>query len=569
MNRILIFALVLAILPTSASAQWAGRVDNFYDKLLDSTFINPPDTATPVFSTATKKWSAIAGGGGGGSDASTVTKGITKLSFPPASASNPIALGSNDPTVNPTPSAANAGNIPVVQTGGNAYGHIDPPAGTDTFLASLGTAVPGAFRAIIATDIDELLASSDLTDFSSAKSGTGASVVSNVGSTIQDFTLSTFVSFADQSANAGTTGRLQRNGDELSWKPTGTATNLEQVGRKNAANGYAGLNGSSKLTASQGQELWNLVDLLDVTFTGLANNDILMRIGGAWVNAVSAGDVTWTGSGNTITTTIAANAVTFGKMQTVAANVVLGNDASGTAVEALTLGGTASALAASASNGSASSLARSDHAHKGIVAQSAGSNLDGGNGNATLNVSGTFSTTTASSGTITVIVEPPTGSVMIWPTATPPVGWVLLRGGAISRTGAGAALFAVIGTTYGAGDGSTTFNVPDCGGRVVAGSEAVATRLTNGVSGITGSTLGSAGGDQNRPQHNHGITDPGHTHSASKPDPISSGSSPNSINAGSLVATQSATTGITINNDGTGTAGNVQPTIVMNYIMKL
>lgn len=52
------------------------------------------------------------------------------------------------------------------------------------------------------------------------------------------------------------------------------------------------------------------------------------------------------------------------------------------------------------------------------------------------------------------------GSMMMWPASTPPAGWIKRNGVAISRS-TYAALFAVLGTTFGAGDGSTTFNVPD------------------------------------------------------------------------------------------------------------
>lgn len=54
----------------------------------------------------------------------------------------------------------------------------------------------------------------------------------------------------------------------------------------------------------------------------------------------------------------------------------------------------------------------------------------------------------------------PTGAIMAFAGATAPTGWRLCNGTAISRT-TYSDLFAVIGTTYGAGDGSTTFNVPD------------------------------------------------------------------------------------------------------------
>jgi len=58
----------------------------------------------------------------------------------------------------------------------------------------------------------------------------------------------------------------------------------------------------------------------------------------------------------------------------------------------------------------------------------------------------------------------PTGSVIMFGSVTPPSGWVVCNGAAISRT-TQAALFAVIGTSFGVGDGSTTFNVPNMTGR--------------------------------------------------------------------------------------------------------
>jgi microcystin-dependent protein len=61
-----------------------------------------------------------------------------------------------------------------------------------------------------------------------------------------------------------------------------------------------------------------------------------------------------------------------------------------------------------------------------------------------------------------------TGEGKLWFTGTAPTGWLLCNGDAVSRT-TYADLFAVIGTTFGTGDGSTTFNVPDFRGRVPAG----------------------------------------------------------------------------------------------------
>lgn len=59
----------------------------------------------------------------------------------------------------------------------------------------------------------------------------------------------------------------------------------------------------------------------------------------------------------------------------------------------------------------------------------------------------------------------PAGAVFDWPKDTPPDGTLACNGQAVSRT-TYAQLFAVLGTDYGAGDGSTTFNIPNYKGRV-------------------------------------------------------------------------------------------------------
>ena len=63
----------------------------------------------------------------------------------------------------------------------------------------------------------------------------------------------------------------------------------------------------------------------------------------------------------------------------------------------------------------------------------------------------------------------PTGSIAMWPTNSAPSGYLLCAGAAVSRT-TYAALFAIIGTTFGAGDGSTTFNLPDYRDRMPIGA---------------------------------------------------------------------------------------------------
>lgn len=98
-------------------------------------------------------------------------------------------------------------------------------------------------------------------------------------------------------------------------------------------------------------------------------------------------------------------------------------------------------------------------------------------------------------------IQPPPGVMLDYAGSSAPAGWLLCDGSAVSRT-TYASLFAAIGTAYGSGDGSTTFNVPDTRGRVVAGldtrvSGTFAARLTatgTGTAGIDSTVLGAAGG---------------------------------------------------------------------------
>lgn len=170
--------------------------------------------------------------------------------------------------------------------------------------------------------------------------------------------------------------------------------------------------------------------------------------------------------------------------------------------------------------------------------------------------------------------------------AAPSTYFALSFGQALSRT-TYATLFALLGTTYGTGDGSTTFNVPDLTGRVIAMKEATATRLTTAGGGIDGGTLGAFGGGQNGTilQTNlpaatlaTTITDPGHSHVISEGNSAVTGTAAQVVgSSASALATnasviQTATTGITASTalGGSGTAFKlVQPTIVLNKILRV
>ena len=103
----------------------------------------------------------------------------------------------------------------------------------------------------------------------------------------------------------------------------------------------------------------------------------------------------------------------------------------------------------------------------------------------------------------------PVGTILDYAGDTAPMGYLVCDGSAVSRTDY-AALFAVIGTTWGSGDGSTTFNIPDFRGRTSIGSG------TGTAPDATAHALGSGGGSETVtlsttqiPSHNHGTNTDG------------------------------------------------------------
>lgn len=186
-------------------------------------------------------------------------------------------------------------------------------------------------------------------------------------------------------------------------------------------------------------------------------------------------------------------------------------------------------------------------------------------------------------------------SGVIWPYggASAPSGFLLCNGSAVSRS-TYADLFAIIGTVYGSGDGSTTFNLPNLIGRTAVGSGT----YTDPTSGSVTRTLGTALGEEKHllttaetPSHTHSVTGSTATDSHSHTLPVNAtgGSTVQSVYylggssigafdpvfpSGSQVANSSTNThshsiSLTSGATGNGTTHNImQPSLIVNYIIK-
>jgi microcystin-dependent protein len=213
----------------------------------------------------------------------------------------------------------------------------------------------------------------------------------------------------------------------------------------------------------------------------------------------------------------------------------------------------------------------------------------------------------------------PSGTVVSYAGSSAPSGWLLCDGSAVSRS-TYSDLFSALGTVYGSGNGSTTFNLPDLRGRTVFGLDnmggTAANRLTTTGGISANNTLGATGGSQsitlsttNLPAHNHTFTgtqvttsSDAHTHNyqdAYFAENFSGGTggssrygtsantdndnnfywrtssnthstSPSNIATSSDSHSHTVTASGSISNTGNGTAFSpLNPAVVLNYIIKI
>ena len=148
----------------------------------------------------------------------------------------------------------------------------------------------------------------------------------------------------------------------------------------------------------------------------------------------------------------------------------------------------------------------------------------------------------------------PIGSIIAYGGTELPNNWLICDGSEVSRT-AYKELFANIGTAYGEGDGSTTFNLPDMRGKIGVGLDILDEYFSN---------LGKSGGSKELQKHRHvmvSVYDDANYNHGTIPTDYGKYSIP--FDGGNIIRHQYS------DYEGTGNSGNIQPYTTVNYIIKV
>ena len=184
----------------------------------------------------------------------------------------------------------------------------------------------------------------------------------------------------------------------------------------------------------------------------------------------------------------------------------------------------------------------------GTVAMQGGASVAGNMAAASISSMGMITTSLTNS----INILPP-GMIIFYAVASVPPGWLACNGAAVSRT-TYANLFAAIGTVFGSGDGSTTFNVPSGSRCGLMGSGGTGTATI-------GSTVGSTGGEESHVLITNEM--PAHTHTvAAYPTNTAN------FGTGGSTAAVSIGGGTTSSTGGGAAHNNIQPSIVMAMLIK-
>ena len=178
-------------------------------------------------------------------------------------------------------------------------------------------------------------------------------------------------------------------------------------------------------------------------------------------------------------------------------------------------------------------------------------------------------------GNLTGIEGIPTATIVPWSSASVPSGFLECNGAAVSRS-TYSALFAIVGTTYGAGDGATTFNVPDLQDNVAIGKSGTKALASTGGANtvqssgnVGGSTANATLTTAQLASHQHSFPSPGNPGGPRSftLQPFNIGRNPGSANSSNT----GSGTGHSHNMSATFTGDStsvVQPYLTVIYIIK-